>query len=298
MSRRTILLLVAFAACGTVDKGLEAVGVKEKVESKTGVSTEPVVKTAKALSHSFEKITPEQEYYIGRAVAAEILAREAVLEDDALTAYVNRVAQTVAQASGRPDVYGGYHVILLQSDGMNAMAAPGAFLFVTRGLLRQCKSEDELAAVLSHEVIHIERQDGIRMIQQSERYQALVDLGLAEAMESGDIGVLRDALDKIASELATKLLTHGYSRALENEADLQALALLDRVGYRPVALKDLVVRLDAEAGGTKGSTLFADHASLSQRAQALSKELLRYPERPMAPARQARFDAALQSARG
>jgi len=224
MSRLACILLLAAAACETVDKGLETVGLKSKVESETGVSTDPVVKAAKALSKSFEEITPEQEYFIGRAVAAEILAREAVLEDDAATAYVNRVGQTVAQASLRPEVFGGYHVILLESDEVNALAAPGAFLFVTRGLLRRCKTEDELAAVLSHEVIHIERQDGIRMIRQSERFQALVDLGLEEALQSGDVGVLRDALDKIASELATTLLTHGYSRAIESEADVIAAA--------------------------------------------------------------------------
>lgn len=298
MNRLAALLLLAAAACETVDKGLETVGAKSKVESETGVSVDPVVKTAKALSKSFEEITPEQEYYIGRAVAAEILAREPVLEDDALTTYVNRVGQTVAQASGRPDVFGGYHVILLRSDAVNALAAPGAFLFVTRGLLRQCKTEDELAAVLAHEVIHIERQDGIRMIRQSERFQALVDLGLEEALQSGDVTVLRDALNRIASELATTLLTHGYSRGIENEADLRALPLLDRVGYRPAALRDLVARLDAEAKGAKGSSLFADHASLGQRETSISKELSRYPERPEAPARQARFEAALKSARG
>lgn len=299
MSRLACLLLVAAAgACDTVGKGLETIGVKDKVESETGVSVDPVVKTAKALSKSFEEITPEQEYYLGRAVAAEVLAREAVLEDDALAAYVNRVGQTVAQASLRPDVFGGYHVILLESDGINALAAPGAFLFVTRGLLRQCRTEDELAAVLAHEVIHIERQDGLRMIRQSERFQALVDLGLAGAMESGDVAVLREALGRMAGELATTLLTSGYSRTIENEADLHALALLDRVGYCPAALKDLVARLDAEAGGTKGSSFFADHASLAQREEAISKELSRYPERPDAPARQARFEAALKSARG
>ncbi len=298
MSRLACLLLVAVAGgCDSVGKGLETIGVK-KVESETGVSMEPAVKAAKALTKSFEEITPEQEYYIGRAVAAEVLAREAVLEDDALTAYVNRVGQTVAQASGRPDVFGGYHVILLETDDVNALAAPGAFLFVTRGLLRQCRTEDELAAVLAHEVIHIERQDGIRMIRQSERFQALVDLGLEQALESGDVAVLREALGKMASELATTLLTSGYSRSIEGEADLRALGLLDRVGYRPAALKELVARLDAAAGGTKGSSLFASHDSLAEREEALSKELPRYPARADAPARQARFEAALKSARG
>ncbi|MFI5401713.1 MAG: M48 family metalloprotease [Planctomycetota bacterium] len=298
MSRLACLLLVAAAAgCDSVGKSLEKIGAK-KVESETGVSTETMVKTAKALTKSLEEITPEQEYYIGRAVAAEILAQEAVLEDDALTAYVNRVGQTVAQASGRPDVFGGYHVILLETDDVNALAAPGAFLFVTRGLLRQCRTEDELAAVLAHEVIHIERQDGIRMIRQSERFQALVDLGLEAALESGDVAVLREALGKMASELATTLLTSGYSRSIESDADLRALALLDRVGYRPAALKELVARLDAAAGATKGSSLFASHESLGQREEALSKELTRYSERPEAPARQARFEAAFASARG
>jgi len=293
-----LLLALLLAGCEAVDKGLEITGVKHKVESETGVDVDPAIEAAKALHHSFEEITPEQEYYIGRAVAAEVLARTPVLEDDIGTAYVNRVGQTLAQASDRPDVFGGYHVILLDSDDVNALAAPGAFLFVTRGLLRCCRTEDELAAVLAHEVAHIARRDGMRMIQQSERFQALVDLGVEEALEAGNVGVLKNALDRIASEFATTLLQHGYSRSLEKQADLDALALLDRVGYRATALKDLLGRLDAETGGGEGTSLLATHAALSQRAKVVVGELSRYPSRGDSPARQARFDAALKSARG
>ena len=78
-----ILLALLLGGCEAVDKGLEITGVKSEVESETGVDVDPVIDTAKALSRSFEEITPEQEYYIGRAVAATVLQTYAPYDDPA-----------------------------------------------------------------------------------------------------------------------------------------------------------------------------------------------------------------------
>jgi len=282
---RWTVLLLALAACGTV----ESVG-KGIFESKTGVDADRAATAAKKLSKSFEDMTPEQEYYLGRAVAAEVLAGTPVVSDPAAVAYLNRVGELVAQASARPAVYGGYHFFLLDADEPNALAAPGAFIFVNRGLMRACASEDELAGVLAHEVAHVAHRHGMRMIQKSERANALLELGVAEAMDSTDAGVVAKALGDLATEFTSTLVTHGYSREFEEEADVDAVSVLREVGYQPGALPDLLDRLGRSGGS--GGGLLADHASLERRCAKLRSVTASWPEPAIPETRQRRFDVA------
>jgi predicted Zn-dependent protease len=283
-------LLLAAAGCETVDKGLETVGAKDAFKSETGVDADRAATAAKKLSKSFEDMTPEQEYYLGRAVAAEILAGTPAVGDAATVAYVNRVGQVVAQASARPDVYGGYHFFVLDADEPNALAAPGAFIFVNKGLVRACASEDELAGVLAHEVAHVARRHGLRMIQKSERTDALLELGVAEALESSDTAVVAKALGDLATAFTGALVKHGYSREFEKEADLDAVALLSDVGYRPQALPDLLGRLDG--AGASGGSLFSDHESLGRRRSDLTAAVAGRRDPAVTEARKRRFAAA------
>jgi predicted Zn-dependent protease len=290
MRRTALALLLAAAACGTV----ESVG-KDLFKSETGVDADRAADAAKKLSKSFEEMTPEQEYYLGRAVAAEILAATPAVAYEAALAYVNRVGQLVAQASARPDVYGGYHFFVLDAEEPNALAAPGAFIFVNRGLVRACASEDELAAVLAHEIAHVARRHGVRMIQKGERADALLELGVAEALESSDTALVAKALGDLAAGFAGTLVKHGYSREFEKEADLDAAALLRDVGYRPQALPDLLGRL--EGAGEEGGGLLSDHASLRRRREDLRGTVAAWPAPAVAEARERRFAAALGSLR-
>lgn len=129
-----------------------------------------------------------------------------------------------------------------------------------------------------------------RMIQKSERADALLQLGVAEGLESTDAAVVAKALGDLAAEFTGTLVKHGYSREFEKEADLDAVAILRDVGYRPQALPDLLDRL---AGGSeKGGSLFADHASLSRRRDDLRAEVAGWPAPAVTDARKRRFAAA------
>lgn len=295
-SAAPLFLLLLTLGCGAVKDSVGKLG-KDLFKSETGVDADPYLKTAESLNASFDALTPEQEYYIGRAVAAEVLAGANVYDDDAAQAYVNRVGQTLAQASDMPDVFGGYHFFVLDSDERNALAAPGAFIFVTRGLLRACSTEDQLAAVLAHEIAHVVNRDGIRAVQQSERVDALAKLGVSEALASGNLGVLEKALGDIAHTMTGTLLKHGYSRALEAKADEAALVLLARVGYRQMALIELLRNLDRDPSGASTPAMFRTHKSLKKRISAATRMIGGDPGDPPSVRRKARFDAALAAAR-
>jgi len=114
-------------------------------------------KSAPAIQKAFEQITPEQEYYIGRAVGANILAMYKIDNSrPAMTAYVNKIANALVINSERPEIFNGYHANILDSDEINAFATSGGHIFITRGLIDSAASEDELAAVIAHEVAHIQ----------------------------------------------------------------------------------------------------------------------------------------------
>lgn len=186
---------------------------------------------------SFEDITPEQEYYIGRSVSAVILSKYKPFNSPAITRYLTVLGNTVAMASSRPQTFGGYSFQMLDSEEVNALSAPGGYVFVTRGLMRCCNSEDALAAVLAHEVGHVALQHGLQAIQESRLTSGLsvIAKGSAE-LAGGDLGAVTQAFGGAITDVTTTMIESGYSRSQEYEADEAALATLKRVGYDPQAM--------------------------------------------------------------
>ena len=145
--RKLILLFVAMSLLGCkaagkfAERGLGELVGDEKAES--------IMKVAEAARKGFEDLTPQEEYYIGRAVAANILQKYTVYENTALTQYVNKVGLTVAWASDMPETYGGYHFLVLDTADPLAYSAPGGFIFISTGLMNMMEDEEELAGVLA-----------------------------------------------------------------------------------------------------------------------------------------------------
>ena len=166
-----LLILVAFVVggCGGTSAIMPAAAVASKGASKATEAARP--------------ITDSEEYYVGRAVAAQILSRYKLDQNPNLTQYVNEVGQTVARKSSRPNPFKGYHFAVLDTTEINAFACPGGIIFVTRGLIQTCKNEDQLAAVLAHEVGHVANKDGINSITQARWTQVFAGMGTEAAKQ-------------------------------------------------------------------------------------------------------------------
>jgi len=196
------------------------------------------VKVGKAAQKASEEITPEQEYYIGRAVAANVLAKYKPLDNQAVNKYLNLVGQALAQASDRPQTFGGYHFLALDTSEINACACPGGLVLVTRGLLECCSSEDDLAAVLAHEIGHVQYQHGLKAIKQSRSMEVakiFADAG-TKALVGGQVSKLVGLLEGTVGDIVETMMVSGYSREQESEADLASLNVTSRVGYDPQGL--------------------------------------------------------------
>ena len=158
-------LMLLAAGCETMEMAGElGAAVGEATGTINRQQAESITKGAAAVGKTFDDITPEQEYYIGRAVAATVLSKYKPYDISAGNEYLNVLGQGLALSSDRPETFGGYHFLIMDSDEINAFSAPGGLVLVSRGLIRCCPNEDALAAVLAHEIGHVEKQHGLRAI--------------------------------------------------------------------------------------------------------------------------------------
>ncbi len=227
----------------------------------------------KLLTQTTKAVRPmadREEYFLGRAVAATILSQYRLYNHDGMTSYVNEVGQAVVLGSDRPYTYGGYHFAILDTDEVNALSCPGGIIFLTRGMMRKLKNEDELAAVLAHEVAHVNHRDGIAAIQRSRWVEVASLLGSEAAKRVGaaDLNKLVSLFQGSVDDVVKTLLVNGYSREQESAADQSALNFLNRLGYDPFALPDSLGRLEKEASGGANRGIFATHPGMGERASA------------------------------
>ncbi len=191
---------------------------------------------SKAIDASKE-ISDSEEYYLGRGVAARILSQYPLSKDQALNTYVNEVGQTVAKKSTRPRTYKGYHFAVLESSTPNSFACPGGIIFITKGMIKNCCNEDQLAAVLAHEVGHVANRDGISSIKQARWTEVATTAGTEAAKKyGGSIGQLVARFEGSIDDVFKTVIVNGYSRAAEENADRAGVEMMKRAGYNPAAM--------------------------------------------------------------
>ncbi len=189
-----------------------------------------------AVALALEEVSPLDEYITGREVAASIFgAYKPYTEDASLTDYVNKICAALVINSPDPALFNGYHVIILDTDEINAFATPGGHILVTRGLVSTAESEDALAAVIAHEIAHIQLRHGLRAIQTNR-----------------DVGDWFSQFTLSGAKTISDAINSGYSQTQEFDADITALALLAAAGYSPQGLIDMLRELEKKQSGIGG----------------------------------------------
>jgi predicted Zn-dependent protease len=289
-----VLGLGAAPALSALFSGCSAVGPAVGSLGDIGSKMESAMKIGKAVAKGFEDITPEQEYYIGRTVGAMILAKYKPYNNDGANQYINVLGQTLAQASDLPETYGGYHFQIQDSDEINALAAPGGLIFVTRGILRCCKHEDAVAAVLAHEIGHVQFRHGLQAINKSRITSALSTIAIEGTKQFGSstLASLTETFEDSITDITSTLINNGYSRSFEREADKAAVTIMQRVGYNPRGLLDMLETMQTEL--KPGGLDFAKtHPSPESRIKDIRKQTGEMEKVDAPKARQDRYKKAL-----
>ncbi|MCW7753310.1 M48 family metalloprotease [Desulfobotulus sp. H1] len=292
-----LILCLTMAGCQTMG-AVSEVGTTLGVASGTITESQAaaIKRSTAALAKSFEDITPEQEYYIGRSVGAVVLSSYNAWENKEATNYLNLLGQTLARFASKPEVYKGYSFLILDSDEINAFAAPGGFIFITRGMLRLCSNETELAAVLAHEIAHVSEKHGLKAIRKSRLTTALTTIAVegAGAFAGGHLAELTEAFGGSISDITGTLMNRGYSRAFEREADQEAVAILRACGYDPSGLPNMLAAMGKRL--KPGAPDFAStHPSPESRIQDLQQMGVYGKNITVHSVRQARFHKALHA---
>ena len=213
------------------------------------------------------QMTDDDEQRLGEAVSQRIRERYGVVQDAAVHKYVGLVGKVLASASARPNLT--WHFIVLDTDGVNALAAPGGYIHITRGALSLLESEAELAGVLGHEIAHVTRKHTVRAIQKNKAIQ----MGAEETL-SGNSALFNKLVDK-----ASEMVMAGFGRAEELEADREGVSLADKAGYAPAGLGGFLRTVtDRNKSSSEKQGLFASHPEMEERLKKLddtiSKEKL------------------------
>ena len=251
-----------------------------------------------ALTGEFDKtasFTMEQEFYLGKTIAATVVSRvspTALPPDHPAARYLRDVGTVVALAAAeqraatdRPYPLKGYRFILVESPQVNAVGMPGGFVLVTTGALRAVRGEDELAAILAHEVAHVQRGHVLWPVERAREQEHMTSTLLA-----GTDPLVHAFFGKVVTLGADFVLDRGYGKANELAADAFATRILAGAGYDPAALARVLGRLEGTAaqGG-----FFSRHPPAADRVAALSAESYARVDPPKA--RTARFQAGVRT---
>ncbi len=208
-------------------------------------------------------VSEQEEQKIGREIAGRMLGAAPLVNDPALQGYVNRVGRWIAAQSERPDLPWRFAVI--DTASINAFAAPGGYVLLTRGLYEILDTEAQLAGVLAHEIAHIVRRHHVTVMQKS----AALSAGAQLAQRDNRNALLNNMIGSGAEVFA-----RGLDKSAEHESDAMGVVLAARAGYNPFGLVDVLHKLEAR-GASDGSLalLFKTHPAPGDRLEELGAAL-------------------------
>lgn len=209
-------------------------------------------------------IDTESEVALGKDIDAGIKKELPLLQDAKMQARLDRIGNRVGSISDRTDLV--YHFRIAKDDEFNAFALPGGFVYVNSGLIKAA-TDDELAAVIAHEIGHIAARHSIKKLQATLGYQLImgIALGISGQRSTGQ-----------AIDVVFNLVSLGYSRKDEFLADKLAVKYAKRSGFNPYGMVTFFEKLKKEAdekGPNFKLVFLSSHPPIEQRIEKAKEEI-------------------------
>lgn len=243
----------AFAQLGGLNKALgKAKDAKEKTDKLADLH-----------------FSDNEERQLGEHVSGLLIDHFGVFQDRAVTKYVSLVGAVLAKASPRAGL--DWQFIVLDTDGVNAYAAPGGLIHITRGALGLIKSEAELAGVLGHEIAHVTEKHTINAIRKANATELGIDAGAARAPGGG---LSTSFINGVGNKIYADLFENKFDRGDEMESDKVGITLAGKAGYAPNGMIGFLNKIsERNKDMTEPNGVFASHPQLKDRISAMEKTI-------------------------
>ncbi len=237
--------------------GIQTKNAEERIVDAVLTSVEDIAEAS--------NFTPEETYQLGRAVAASAIGNNDLYQNDELSKYLNSICQSIVINSNGTDPFKGYFVGVIDSEIVNAFATPGGHILITRGMLKNTNSEDELAAVIAHEISHIQLNHSMKAISKNAWSKGLTNIAVSPFAD--------ELLSNAFSSITTTLLDSGYSKTTEYEADENAIILMQNTGYNPNAMFRMLESLDKNSKSNYSLGFGKTHPEPKERIRKANKTI-------------------------
>jgi predicted Zn-dependent protease len=210
-------------------------------------------------------LSEKDEIAVGRDLAGQTLGAAPLVNDRAVQVYVNRVGRWIATQSERPDLPWRFGVI--DTTSINAFAAPGGYILITRGLYDLLENEAQLAGILGHEIGHVVRRHHVAAMQQGGLLSAAQKGAQAYAQQRGGGGAV---VGNLVVPNVAEVFARGLDKGSEFEADQLGVVLAARAGYSSGGLQQVLRKLQARGASDETlKLLFATHPHPNERLERL-----------------------------
>lgn len=222
--------------------------------------------TIKEGKRAFGKISKKKEIEFGKQAASVILGAAPLSGNDALQQYVNKIGHWLVDHTERKDLPWKFGV--LETNSVNAFAAPGGYIFITQGLIDKLDNEAELACVLAHEIAHVLRRHHLLAVKKNARFKMTTNM-VSLAAKGKD----QKSVDKVVGGVK-ELYARGLDKNDEFEADHMGMVIAARSGYDPYALMAVLHTLDSVNPDDRAMALwFKTHPKPAKRLEKLDETI-------------------------
>jgi beta-barrel assembly-enhancing protease len=207
-------------------------------------------------------LSDEDEIRAGEEATARLLGVAPLVQDEGLQHYVNTVGRWVAMGSERPDLP--WHFGVIDSADVNAFAAPGGYVLITRGLYASLSDESELAGVLGHEIAHVVEQHHVELMRSSLMLEMGTEVLQREILRD------REALVRRLVGTGAEIFARRLDQEAEFEADRKGAVLAARAGYSPFGLPAVLQKIaSVEETDDRLALLYSTHPAPEDRLRQL-----------------------------
>jgi Zn-dependent protease with chaperone function len=216
------------------------------------------------------KYTPAQDVELGRQAAAEVRQQLPLMQDDAVTSYIQDVGRRLVAAIPAELRHSEFNYTFeaVNVREINAFALPGGPMFVNRGMLEAAHTEGEVAGVMAHEISHVALRHGTAQASKATKYEIGSILGaIGGAIIGGNLGNIIG--QGVQFGVGTAFLRFG--REFEKQADIEGSHIMAAAGYDPRDMANMFKTIEKQSGGG-GPEWLSDHPNPGNRSEYITKE--------------------------